>query len=72
MGRLYSPLECYIIYFICTYYGLNGKRSYNAGATGDVGLILVVKTPWRRKWQPSPIFFPGESHGQRSVVGCSA
>ena len=36
MGRLYTPLECYIIYFICTYYG---KRSYNAGATGDVGLI---------------------------------
>ena len=26
---------------------------------------------WRRKWQPTPIFFPGESHGQRSLVGYS-
>ena len=27
----------------------------------------VKKTPWRRKWQPTPIFLPGESHGQRSL-----
>ena len=26
---------------------------------------------WRRKWQPTPGFLPGESHGQRSLVGCS-
>ena len=26
---------------------------------------------WRRNWQPSPVFFPRESHGQRSLVGCS-
>ena len=26
---------------------------------------------WRRKWQPSPVFLPGESHGQRSLVGYS-
>ena len=25
---------------------------------------------WRRKWQPTPIFLPGESQGQRSLVGC--
>ena len=25
--------------------------------------------PWRRKWQPTPLFLPGESHGQRSLVG---
>ena len=24
---------------------------------------------WRRKWQPTPLFFPGESHGQRSLPG---
>ena len=24
----------------------------------------------RRKWQPTPIFLPGESQGQRSLVGC--
>ena len=25
---------------------------------------------WRRKWQPTPVFLPGESHGRRSLVGC--
>ena len=25
---------------------------------------------WRRKWQPSPVILPGESLGQRSLVGC--
>ena len=29
----------------------------------------VGKIPWRRKWQPTPIFLPGESHGWRSLVG---
>ena len=31
----------------------------------------VGKIPWRRAWQPIPVFLPGESHGQRSVVGNS-
>ena len=31
----------------------------------------VRKIPWRRKWQPTPGFLPGESHGQRSLVGYS-
>ena len=26
---------------------------------------------WRRKWQPTPVFLPGEPHGQRSLAGCS-
>ena len=29
------------------------------------------KIPWRRKWQLTPVFLPGESHGQRSLAGCS-
>ena len=31
----------------------------------------VGKIPWRREWQPTPVFWPGEFHGQRSLVGCS-
>ena len=31
----------------------------------------VGKNPWRRKWQPTPIFLPGKFHGQRSLVGYS-
>ena len=26
---------------------------------------------WRRKWQPTPVFLPGKSHGRRGLVGCS-
>ena len=29
------------------------------------------KTPWRRKWQPTPVFLPGNIHGQRSLEGYS-
>ena len=29
----------------------------------------VGKIPWRRKWQPTPVFLPEKSHGQRSLVG---
>ena len=32
----------------------------------------VGKIPWERKWQPTPVFLPGESHGQRSLVGYRA
>ena len=31
----------------------------------------VGKIPWRRKWQPTPVFLPGKSHGQRSLAGYS-
>ena len=41
----------------------------NARDIGDVGLIR--KIPWRRAWQPTPVFLPGESHGQRSLAGYS-
>ena len=30
----------------------------------------VGKVPWRRAWQPTPVFLPGESHGQRSHLTC--
>ena len=31
----------------------------------------VGKIPWRRKWQSTPVFLPGESHGWRSLAGYS-
>ena len=31
----------------------------------------VGKISWRRKWQPAPVFLPGKSHGQRSLIGYS-
>ena len=32
---------------------------------------LGQKIPWRRKWQPTPVFLPGKSHGQGSLAGYS-
>ena len=33
--------------------------------------LWVGKILWRREWQPTPVSLPGESHGQRSLAGCS-
>ena len=40
-----------------------------SGDTGDVFSPWVGKIPWRRKWQPTPMFLPREFHGQRSLAG---
>ena len=34
----------------------------------SMGSLRVMH--WRRKWQPSPVFLPGESQGRGSLVGC--
>ena len=52
--------------------GLGSKELADAGDAGDMGLILCIgKIPWRWAWQPTPLFLPGEFHGQRSLVGYS-
>ena len=44
----------------------------NAGDIRDTTLIpWFRKIPWRTAWQPTPVFLPGESHGQRGLVGYS-
>ena len=44
----------------------------NAGDTGGTGLIpRWGRSPWRRKWQPIPVFSSGKSPGQRSLAGHS-
>ena len=52
--------------------GSDGKASaYNVGDPGSIPGSWVGKFPWRRKWQPTPVFMPGKSHGRRSLVGYS-
>ena len=45
------------------------KNSMDFG--GDIGDFVpwVGKIPWRRAWQPTPVFLPGGSHGQKSPAG---
>ena len=43
----------------------------NAKDIRDQVRSLGPKIPWRRAWQPTPVFLPEESHGQRSLEGYS-
>ena len=44
----------------------------NLGDLRDEGLIPGLgRFPWRKAWQPSPVFLPGESHGQRNLLDYS-
>ena len=45
----------------------------NAGDIREVGLVdpWIGKIPWRRAWQPAPVFLPREFYGQRSQAGYS-
>ena len=44
----------------------------NAGDRRDAGSIPGMgRFPWRRKWQPTPVFLPEKSNGQRLLVGYS-
>ena len=43
-----------------------GNPSASAGDARDMGWI-----PWRRKWQPTPVFLPGKFYGQRRLAGYS-
>ena len=50
--------------------GSDGKASaYNAGDPGFNPWVGTIS--WRRKWQPTPVFLPGKSHGRRNLVGYS-
>ena len=51
--------------------GSDDKESaHNMGKPGSFN-PWVKKTPWRREWQPTPVFLPGKFHGQRSLAGYS-
>ena len=49
---------------------LQSMGSWRVGKDWETSLSLFTFMHWRRKWQPTPVFLPGESQGQRSLVGC--
>ena len=53
--------------------GSDGKDACNTGYPGSIPGFnpWVGKIPWRRTWQPTPVFLPVEFHRQRSLVGYS-
>ena len=50
--------------------GLQSMGSLGVGQDWATSLSLFTFIHWRRKWQPTPVFLPGESQGQGSLVGC--
>ena len=50
--------------------GLQSTGSQRVGHDWATSLSLFTFTNWRRKWQPTPVFLPGESQGRGSLVGC--
>ena len=44
--------------------------SLRVGHNWTTSLSLFPFMHWRRRWQPTPVFLPGESQGQESLVGC--
>ena len=50
---------------------LQSMGSLRVAHDWSTSLSLFTFMHWRRQWQPTPAFLPGESHGQRSLVGCS-
>ena len=69
------------LFFPVQMFGRFSCSSVNKEFTCNVGVCLqcrrcrldpwVGKIPWRRKWQPTPVFLPGKSHGQGSLMGNS-
>ena len=50
--------------------GPQSMGSLGVGHNGATSLSLFTFMHWRRTWQPTPVFLPGESQGQGSLVGC--
>ena len=50
---------------------LQSMGSRRVGHNWATSLSLFTFMHWRRKWKPTPMFLPGESHGQRSLAGYS-
>ena len=66
-----APLFCFVFHELSLHGGSDGKESTcNAGDPGSIP--GSERSPWRRKWQPAPVFLPRESHGQRSLEGYSS
>ena len=50
--------------------GLRSMGSLRVGHNWATSFSLFTFMHWRRKWQPTPVFLPGESQGRGSLVGC--
>ena len=69
-GALLSTVYTLLYYVLPTRW-LSGKESACQCRSCKFNSWVVGKIPWRRKWQPIPVFLPGKFHGHRSLAGYS-
>ena len=61
VDSVYVPWPSYLL--------AKAARNYAEDAGTLPQSVSLSKIPWRKKWQPIPVFLPGKSHGQRSLAG---
>ena len=66
---MYIPIHMYILTYMYIYTHSSKESACQCRRPGFYP--WVGKIPWRRKWQPTSVFLPGKSHGQRSFAGYS-
>ena len=68
---LFFPLSNCLIYIVVILWAsLIAQMAKNPSTTQENWFdSWISKIPWRRAWQPTPVFLPEESHGQRSLAG---
>ena len=70
--KSWIQLNNFHFHFTFNWASLIGQSVKNLPAVQETRVrSLVRKIPWRRKWQPTPAFLPGESHRQRILAGYS-
>ena len=57
-------------YIVFIHIRLQSMGSWSVRHDWATSLLLFTFMHWRRKWQPTPVFLPGESQGWQSLVGC--
>ena len=70
---LMAPHSSTLAWKIHGWRSLVGCSPWGLGRVGHdwaTSLSLFTFMHWRREWQPTPVFLPGEPQGQRSLVGC--
>ena len=67
MVYLKGPTSFFFFFLVCGYPGGSGGKE--SPEMQESWAWSLGHSPWRREWLPTSVFLPGESHGQRSLMG---
>ena len=71
-AQSFEIIQQTFIWYLCARASLVAQTVKNSPAVHEMRVDpWVRKIPWKREWLPTPVFLPGEFHGQRSLVGYS-